>query len=411
MSPIKDFHVSYEALNQKGIFSQGDTIAGTVTFTLTKETQVKVLVVKAKGNAHVHWTEGTGDRRKSHSAHRRYLKLKEYLVPENDKGNLPFGANCFKFRFTIPQEDMPSSFKGFHGNIVYMLEAKMSRSWRPSSVVQKELKFVSKSLSHPGHVMCPQSGSVDKDKGKVQMSATVNMKVCSPGDTITVVAEICNSSSKKLKPKVGLQQKTVYRAGASFDIREQNLYKMEGNTITPCSKETFSCQLKIPADANCTIQNCEILSVEHYVKVYLDISFAIDPTIKFPLVIIPSSLAALQSDQTVEPYPAGAFGAPTYTDFPPTAFPPPAFPPPAFPLGPYPVLAGSGAYVYQAPDPSQYANMTSGYNNQWPQPAAPYGFLSAAPPSFQQGIEPPPDMSLFPPPQDAIRRTVSDYKS
>ncbi|KAK5871326.1 hypothetical protein PBY51_004212 [Eleginops maclovinus] len=201
--------------------------------------------------------------------------------------------------------------------------------------------------------MCPQSGSVDKDKGKVQMSATVNMKVCSPGDTITVVAEICNSSSKKLKPKV----------------------------------------------------------VEHYVKVYLDISFAIDPTIKFPLVIIPSSLAALQSDQTVEPYPAGAFGAPTYTDFPPTAFPPPAFPPPAFPLGPYPVLAGSGAYVYQAPDPSQYANMTSGYNNQWPQPAAPYGFLSAAPPSFQQGIEPPPDMSLFPPPQDAIRRTVSDYKS
>ena len=86
MSPIKDFIVTYEAPNEKGFISQGDTIAGTVTFTLTKETELKVLVVKVKGNARVNWTEGTGDRRKSRTAHRRYFKLKEYLVPENDKG-------------------------------------------------------------------------------------------------------------------------------------------------------------------------------------------------------------------------------------------------------------------------------------------------------------------------------------
>ncbi|KAL3063071.1 hypothetical protein OYC64_002788 [Pagothenia borchgrevinki] len=402
MSPIKDFIVTYEAPNEKGFISQGDTIAGTVTFTLTKETELKVLVVKVKGNARVRWTEGTGDRRKSRTAHRRYLKLKEYLVPENDKGTaLPKGANCFKFRFTIPQEDMPSSFKGYHGRIVYMLEAKMSRSWRPSSVVQKELTFVSKCLSHPGSVMCPQSGSVEKDKGKVQMSATVNMKVCSPGDTLTVGAKIRNSSSKTLKPKVSLQQRIVYRAEASTDISDLSLYKMEGDTITSGSEEAFSCQVKIPGDAHCTIQNCEILSVEHYVKVYLDISFAIDPEVKFPLVIIHSSLAALQSGQAVGPYPAGSFGAPTYTDF----------PPPAFPPGPYPVLAGPGAYGYPAPDPSQHANMTSGYNNQWPQPAAPYGFSNAAPPPFQQGTEPPPYMSLFSPPQDDLGRTGSDYKN
>ncbi|KAI9521625.1 hypothetical protein NQZ68_003779 [Dissostichus eleginoides] len=77
MSPIKDFIVTYEAPNEKGFISQGDTIAGTVTFALNKETGVKLLVVKVKGNARVHWTEGTGDRRKSCTAHRRYLKLKE----------------------------------------------------------------------------------------------------------------------------------------------------------------------------------------------------------------------------------------------------------------------------------------------------------------------------------------------
>jgi len=86
MSPIKDLNLVYEALNQEDTFSQGDTIVGTVTFTLTKETKVKGLVVKAKGEARVHWTEGTGDQRSSHNAHRRYFKLKECLVAENEKG-------------------------------------------------------------------------------------------------------------------------------------------------------------------------------------------------------------------------------------------------------------------------------------------------------------------------------------
>lgn len=415
MSPIKDLNLVYEALNKEDTFSQGDTIAGTITFTLTKETKVKALTVKAKGDARVHWTHGTGDNRKSYSAHRRYLKLKEHVVAENEKGTvLRKGDHHFKFRFTIPQGDMPSSFKGLHGKIVYMLEAKVSRSWRMPSAVQKELKFVSKSFSHRGQVMCPQSGSVDKkmsifSEGQVQMSATINTNVCSPGDNVAVVAKIHNSSSKQMKPKYSLQQKIVYRANASTNISDQSLCKMVGEIIAPNSEESVSCQLTVPDDVIPTLHDCEILTVEHYFKVYLDISFAIDPEVVFPLVIVPSGLAALQPGGAVGPYPAGAggpypagaVGAPSYSDF----------PPPAFPIGPYPVPTGSGAYGYPAPDPTQYANISSGYNSQWPQQAAPYGFPTAAsssvqpqaptaPPLFQQGEEPPPYMSPFSPSQD-----------
>lgn len=92
MSPIKDFNLVYEALNKEDTVSQGDTIAGTITFTLTKEAKVKKLVVKAKGDARVHWTEGTGDSRRSYNAHRRYFKLKEYLVAEDEKG---MSKKCF----------------------------------------------------------------------------------------------------------------------------------------------------------------------------------------------------------------------------------------------------------------------------------------------------------------------------
>lgn len=86
MSPIKDFKLIYETLNKEDTFSEGDTVAGTVSLTLAEETKVKSLVVKVKGEARVHWTEGTGDRKRTRSDHRRYFKDKEYLVAENSKG-------------------------------------------------------------------------------------------------------------------------------------------------------------------------------------------------------------------------------------------------------------------------------------------------------------------------------------
>ncbi|XP_042343744.1 arrestin domain-containing protein 2-like [Plectropomus leopardus] len=301
MSLIKDFHLVYHSLNEEGIFSEGDTISGTVTFTLTKQTNVKGLMVKAKGDANVHWKECSENGETTYSAHKRYFKLKQYLVPEHTKGTvLPRGVHNFKFHLKILfNSDMPSSFRGAHGKIVYMLEAKMSMSWCWPTKKQTEFKFVSKSLSHRGQVMCPQFGSVGKkvgvfSKGWVQMSTTVHTKVCSPG------------------------------------------------------------------------------------TVYLDIKFAFDPEVVFPLVIVPSSFAALQPEE--------AAGGASYSDSPASAFP----------VGPYPAPA--------VPNLAPYANMTSGFNYQWPQQMFPAAASSSAQhqtliatPLFQQGEAPPSYESVFSP--------------
>lgn len=87
------------------------------------------------------------------------------------------------------------------------------------------------------------------------------------GDTLSVVAKICNSSSKKMTPKFSLQQVTVFRAHASRKYSHQSLCKMVGETIAPNSEESVSCQVQIPADIVYTIQNCDIISVEHNLKV------------------------------------------------------------------------------------------------------------------------------------------------
>ncbi|KAK2902227.1 hypothetical protein Q8A73_011973 [Channa argus] len=406
MSPIKNICLTYEPLNEEGTFSEGDFLYGTVTFTLTKDTKVKTVLVKAKGEANVHWTEKSGNDERSYSARKRYFKVKENFVGESAQGTiLPKGSHHFKFRLQIPDGNMPSSFKGFHGKIVYMLEAKLSRSRRLPSRDQKQIKFVSKSIPQPDK--CPQSGSVNKEtgvfsKGEVQISATVSRRICFPGDTLSVVATICNSSSKTTRPKFM----------APLILLRKHC-KMIGETLTPDSKETVSCQIKIPVDAIYTLYNCDIISVDYFLKVYLDISFAIDPVVLFPLVIVPPSLAASQADEAVGPYPAGAVGAPSYSDL----------PPPAFPVGPYPAPTGSGTYGYPAPGPNQHMDI-SGYKNQWAQQATPYGFSTTAftapsvqvpaptvPPLFQQGEEPPSYMSLFPTSQDNLSSSESNYKS
>lgn len=82
MSPIKDLNVICIAANEDGTFSQGDVVEGAVTFRLTKDVKVKSVSLKVKGDANAQWSSGDIN----FISHRRYFKVKEYLVEKSDKG-------------------------------------------------------------------------------------------------------------------------------------------------------------------------------------------------------------------------------------------------------------------------------------------------------------------------------------
>lgn len=404
MSPFKDLRLTYEAINQENTFRAGDTIIGTVSFNLREDTKVTSVFVKAKGHTHVHFSKGSGDNKKSYTEDRRHFKVKEHLVAENDQGTvLPKGIHNFNFSLQIPEWDLPGSFKGTSGKIVYTVEAKITRSWRLSSTVEKELMFVSD--SYTGQVMCPQSGSVSE--GKVHMFATVNRKICSPGDVLSVVAKISNASSKSMKPKFSLQRKTVFTARNKTKIDDKTILKIKGDTVSPNSEVTASCEVQIPHDAIYTLHNCEIISVEYYLKVYLDISFAFDPEVELPLVVVPASWIALQLSEDMGPSLPGAAGAPSYSDFPPQALP----------VGLNPVPMDSGPPHYPAPDPAQYTTAASAPHDQWPQSPMFSGFSTdqhpapTAPPAFEMEEDPPSYESIFLPSSDPLGRSGSNQKS
>uniref|UniRef100_A0A672JNF3 Arrestin domain-containing protein 3-like n=1 Tax=Salarias fasciatus TaxID=181472 RepID=A0A672JNF3_SALFA len=302
MAPFKDFKLTLEALNQEGTYSEGDNIIGTLSFNLKSDTKVKSISVKAKGDAMVEWKEEYGNSTTYYKGQRRYFKLKQDLVAKDTGATvLRQGPHNFKLSFQIPHWEMPSSFEAKYGKIVYMVEAKISRSWRWPSSLTKEIKFVSKSIPPIHLAMHPLSGSVVKtfSSGQLQMTASVNRGVCSPGETLSASARICNTSSKSVRPKFSLHHKIVYRVKKHTKISDQVIFKMVGDPITPRSEVTVPCEVKIPGDAVCTLHNCQIISVEYYLKVYLDVSFAYDPEVVFPLLVVPSNLVHAQLNEEV----------------------------------------------------------------------------------------------------------------
>ncbi|XP_039660409.1 arrestin domain-containing protein 3-like isoform X2 [Perca fluviatilis] len=443
MPAIQSLTMTYDALNEYGTFSEGDTLTGKVTLALSKDTTVESLFVKAKGDADVRWTKKVGDRNHTYSAHKRYFKLKQFLIPENSNETLvPQGTHVYKFSFTIPPGSSPSSFKGSHGKIVYKLEAKLSRSWRLNRTVETDIHFVSKAFPNLHSLVSRQVGSTKKDmglfsKGHAHMDVIVDRKAYAQGETMVIVAKIDNSSSSEMIPKFSLIKDVVYRANGHTKHESSVIQKLVDNCIKSRTQRDVRCAIKIPRDQTPTIQNCDIISVEYHLKAYLDISFAFDPEVIFPVVIIPQDLSpGPRPGVPMGPYPAGAIGGPSVSDFPPPAVsmgPYPAgaiggpsvshFPPPAVSMGPYPVSLHSGSYGYPGaqmssapprvhPDnppaypgtpgvyPAQPAHINGGYNNPVPPLAALYGspFSSS---SSSSVLHPPPTAPTFQPPPPA----------
>ncbi|XP_029019453.1 arrestin domain-containing protein 3-like [Betta splendens] len=394
---VQSLTLTYDALNEHGTFCGGDTITGSVTLTVEKDITVQTLFLKFKGDANVHWTERRGDHSYSYAAHRRYFKLKQALIPESAKDTpVPKGVHAYKFRFDIPG-NVPPSIKANHGKIVYKLEAVLSRSWRLNRTVGKEIVFVSKSFPDFHSLMSQQMGSTDKEmgpfsKGHTHMDVFVDRRAYFPGEKIMILAKVNNSSSRDMTPKFSLNQDVVYRDNCKAKCEELVIAKATGECIKPQTQVEARCEITIPPNQMQTVPNCDILSLDYFLKVYLDISFATDPEVKLPVIILPYSFPrGPHPGLPTGPYPPGGFGAPANSDFPaPGAF-----------AGPYPAFSGPNHSNYPPPGafggPYPAGGFGAPANSDFPAPGAfagPYPAVGAGGPS--NGHFPPP--GAFPAP-------------
>ncbi|XP_064152588.1 arrestin domain-containing protein 3-like isoform X2 [Anguilla rostrata] len=302
---VRKMSLSYDPINEDNTFSSGDFITGRVTLELSKVTTISSLSIKAKGEADVHWTEKSGDDDTSYSAHERYFKLKQFFI-HNGKGKDPSvvapGTHVYPFIIQIPEGNMPSSFKGLHGKIVYTLEAKLSRAMRLNKTERTEFTFHSKAERMVPHLVEPWSGSVEKKmklftSGHVSMSVTIEKTGYMQGEQLKVLAEIENNSSRALAPKFALDQRYSFIAGTSTNNVSKRIFKVVGQRVPSSTRQSVTEVLSLPPDLTASLFHCSIIKVEYTLQVYMDVPYAKDPTVKVPLVILPNTWGIVNMTQ------------------------------------------------------------------------------------------------------------------
>lgn len=131
-----------------------------------------------------------------------------------------------------------------------------------------------------------------------------------------VVASIHNKSSHDIRPKYCLYSKHSYFAKRKRKVKTKVILKEVGDAIPPSAGQTVTRIITVPPDTCASILNCNIIKVEYRLRVcisppktcqcaagfvitlvkvltmsppqvYLDVKYAADPEIKFPIVILP----------------------------------------------------------------------------------------------------------------------------
>ncbi|XP_075871224.1 arrestin domain-containing protein 3-like isoform X4 [Nelusetta ayraudi] len=340
-STVKSLSVSYEpAANLNNTFSNGDWVSGQVTLELLKDCQVESLSVEFKGKADVLWTVHTGNTTIVYSSKEKYFSTKHHFIRDpshKDHDETPM-AN---------QHGETSSY----GKIVYSLKAVLSRSMRINKKDSTKINFIAKEdLSSGSMLMEPQRESKEKklkllNSGKVTMDVNLEKTGFFQGEGLKVVAYIVNNSSREIKPKYTVYRKHSFFANGTRNVHTKDLIKEVGEPIPASTSQKVTKVISIPHDAEPSILTCSIIKAEYRLRVYLDVKYASDPEIKFPIVF----LRAHQGSSFAPPPAASDFECP----YPPAwGFSPAQPPATGQPMGPPPSYEAHGFY----PHPSNFGN-------------------------------------------------------
>ncbi|XP_028270695.1 arrestin domain-containing protein 3-like isoform X1 [Parambassis ranga] len=285
---------------------------------------------------------------------KKYFSIKQRIIKESLGNNIiALGCHVYPFTFQIPAQDLPSSFRGTHGNIMYTLEAVLSRFMRVDSKAKEMFTVLHKeSLGEDSILMTKQHGTVDKKRnifssGSVSMDVNITRTAFHPGEGIKVVAYIHNKSSRDIKPKYSLYQKHSFFAKGERKLETKEILKDVGEAIPPSASQTVTRIITIPPATCMSILNCSIIKVEYRLKVYLGVKYGSNPGMKFPIVILPA--VEVTDEEQPAAYPAYGFEAFANSAMPggtmlqqhPTAYGPTAPPPPYATYGLYPPLNDS----------------------------------------------------------------------
>ncbi|KAM3867556.1 arrestin domain-containing protein 3-like [Diretmus argenteus] len=284
---FKNFNIGLNALNERNTCSSGDLMTGQVTFELTKQTKISSLVLTLRGIAQVHWStsSGGGRRRRRHrrhySAKLEYFKCKSQIMEGDSTTDgavkLQPGTHVYPFTWQLPHGNFPSTFHGVHGKVVYTLTVGINRPWHMTKEYVTQLNFVHHIDANQPELLAPLTGSNSMTvcclwcaSGPITMTVRLERKAFVPGETVKIMCEFSNASSRRATPKASLSQKQMFYTAERVHKRMyvKKLVSETGQPVSPHSSDVYSeILLTIPSTPLFTISNCAILEVDYIIEV------------------------------------------------------------------------------------------------------------------------------------------------
>ncbi|XP_061872591.1 arrestin domain-containing protein 3-like isoform X4 [Colius striatus] len=300
LGKVKSFTISFDCLSDSNIpvYSSGDTVSGKVSLEVTGEIRVKSLKIHARGHAKVHWTESrnAGSNTaytQNYAEEVEYFNHKDVLLGHERDGDnseeglhtIHSGRHEYAFSFELPQIPLATSFEGRHGSVRYWVKAELHRPWLLPVKLKKEFTVFEHIDINTPSLLSPQAGTKEKTlccwlctSGPISLSAKIERKGYTPGESIQIFAEIENCSSRMVVPKATIYQTQAFYAKGKMKEVKQLVANLRGESLSSGKTETWNGkQLKI--------LDCSIIRVEYSLMVYVDIPGAMDLFLNLPLVI------------------------------------------------------------------------------------------------------------------------------
>lgn len=307
LGKVKSLTISFDCLNDSNVpvYSSGDTVSGRVNLEVTGEIRVKSLKIHARGHAKVRWTESrnAGSNTaytQNYTEEVEYFNHKDILIGhERDDDNSEDGFNIihsgrheYAFSFELPQTPLATSFEGRHGSVRYWVKAELHRPWLLPVKLKKEFTVFEHIDINTPSLLSPQAGTKEKTlccwfctSGPISLSAKIERKGYTPGESIQIFAEIENCSSRMVVPKAAIYQTQAFYAKGKMKEVKQLVANLRGESLSSGKTETWNGKLlKIPP-VSPSILDCSIIRVEYSLMVYVDIPGAVDLFLNLPLVI------------------------------------------------------------------------------------------------------------------------------
>ncbi|CAG5922467.1 unnamed protein product [Menidia menidia] len=299
---VKHFSLEYNRADGKDTYSPGDAVSGKVTVVTSKEIKVQCLLVKAKGKSKVTWCEQDGEIPVVRSNKRNYFYFEHIILQDKNKGDgseiIGPGRNVYPFSFDIPNNDMPSTYKGKWGEITYSLRARLTQSiWLVHKTKTKfpfqtksEFPFASRSeMILIGLKEQQYATRISFGSGKVTINVTSEKLGLEQGEAMQVFLEVLNESARPVTPKFFLCEKQTFVAPTGRTVHTNDILFGMGDPVPPASRQVLTKVLSIPPGLPPTFYNCCMMKLEYQIKITLDAPLMKDPEVKLPLVILHGS--------------------------------------------------------------------------------------------------------------------------